>query len=98
MDKPSGIFIDGYLLSAIGAFFTIVVIPGVGFLVTKLWNDRSDAYKENIALLKAQFADADTRKSLWTSLGDTVKDQTREIAGLKQAWTDFLAEYRRKNP
>ena len=101
---PSGIYFDGYLLTAIGALFTFVLIPSVGWLFSQLWNDRNEAYKENVLLLKAQFADADVRKTLWTSLGDIVKDQTREIAGLKQssaelkqAWADFLSEYRRKN-
>lgn len=93
-----GVYIDPYLLSAVGAFFTFIVIPGLGWLFKQLWTDRNDAYKENVVLLKAQFTDADTRKELWTKLGDTVKDQTREVMGLKQAWGEFLAEYRRKNP
>lgn len=102
---PQGIYIDGYLLAGIGALFTFIVIPGVGWLINQLWTDRNDAYKENIALLKAQFADSDIRKGLWISLGDTVKDLSRETvslkittAELKQAWLDFLSEYRRKNP
>ena len=103
--ENKGIYIDPILLAGISAFFVMIVIPGCGWLFKQLWTDRNDAYKENVNLLKAQFADADARKTLWAEQaavikdqGATIRDQVREISALKQQWVDFLNEYRRKNP
>lgn len=93
-----GVFIDPWLLGGIGAFFTLIVIPGGGYMYRTLWTAYLEAKKEVIELLKQFFAEAEARKAMWQAHSDTVKENTRAIQDLAKGLAEFRDEWRRKNP
>jgi uncharacterized membrane protein YraQ (UPF0718 family) len=82
-----GMTLDATMLTAIGVLFTTVT-GAIGWLVGKLWAERSELQGKFVTMLEKQYDATGNRKDLFDNLGKTVdglaqavKDLTREVQG-----------------
>ena len=74
--------LDGPMLTAIGVLFTTAT-GAIGWLVAKLWAERSDMQAKFVDMLGKQFDDAARRTQLFNDLAQATKDLTREVQGAR---------------
>lgn len=89
--------IDPTMQAVIAVLFS-TACGAIGWLITRLWTERSTAQDKLALMLSQQFDMNLQRKDLWSDLEKVVEDNSRETADLKRVITELLAEYRRRNP